>query len=521
MTDVIQEHIKSLEQRLAAETQSPLFARLASYYLQAGRASDALRLCDDGLAIYPFYSTAHLVKGKALVELGMMAEAKHEYEVVHELLPTNETLARLATSIDTGTLVELSVAPTEEVPHQPEVTAPSPVMEEVVAEEPQPQPAEEILQQESPIAEQAAAPTETALAPEPGVEEPETVAPAEAAPLAEDSFGFQAPPLVEEEQPPPSGYETPGFGVEEPPQPAASDVGFSSTPEEPTAAPFAAEEEQAASTEEAPAPVSEYGFGVPEVAQPVEPIVEAAPSVPEIVEPTPSITSEDAFGVSTEAPVEAPAPPSVAEPSRVVEPPVVLTPPVSEPVAAEVPPAKEDQTPDWFEAFSQLQQPSTETTEAPPAAAAEEENPFAMFGAEQAPAATESEPYEEFAARVRMELFGTEDTTTLDQYLGSSSAAEPPAAPDQIGDLAEKLKSSPRITPPVINYSEKAPRPATESEASSGSGFVTPTLAEIYIKQGWFDDAIKAYRALVVNKPAEKEKFEQRIAEIEEMKKKQ
>ncbi len=73
----------------------------------------------------------------------------------------------------------------------------------------------------------------------------------------------------------------------------------------------------------------------------------------------------------------------------------------------------------------------------------------------------------------------------------------------------------------MINYSEKAPRPATEGETSSGAGFVTPTLAEIYVKQGWLDDAIKAYRALIVNKPAEKEKFEQRISEIEEMKKKQ
>ena len=516
MTDVIQEHIKSLEQRLATETQSPLFARLASYYLQAGRASDALRLCDDGLAIYPFYSTAHLVKGKALVELGMIAEAKHEYEVVHELLPTNETLARLATSIDTGTSVELSVAPAEEATPPPEVTAPSPMTEEVVSEELQPLAAKEIAQEEIPIAEQTFAPTETVPTLEPPAVQPETV---EAAPLAEDSFGFQAPPAVEEEQPPPSGYETPGFGVEEPPQPVASDAGFSTASEEPTATPVAAEEAQAASVEETP--VSDYGFGVPEVAQPVEPIAEEAPSVAEIVEPTPPISSEEAFGVSIEAPVEAPAPPSVAEPSRVVEPPVTLTPPVSEPAAAEAPPAKEDQTPDWFEAFSQLQQPSAETTEAPPAAPAEEENPFAMFGAEQAPAATESEPYEEFAARVRMELFGTEDTMTLDQYLSSGPSAEPPAAPDQIGEIAEKLKSSPRITPPVINYSEKAPRPATESEASSGSGFVTPTLAEIYIKQGWFDDAIKAYRALVINKPAEKEKFELRIAEIEEMKKKQ
>jgi hypothetical protein len=512
MTDVIQEHIKSLEQRLATETQSPLFARLASYYLQAGRASDALRLCDDGLALYPFYSTAHLVKGKALVELGMIAEAKHEYEVVHELLPTNETLARLATSIDTGTSVEFGVARAEEVTPPPEVTATSSMMEEVVSEEPQHPTTEEIAQEELPIAEHTFAPTETALAPEPPAVQPETV---EAPPFAEDSFGFQAPPSVEEEQTPPSGYETPGFGVEEPPQPVASDTGISATSEEPTAAPVAAEEEQVASIEEAP--VTDYGFGVPEVAQPIAPMAEETPSVPEIAEPTASITSEDSFGVS----IEAPAPPSVAEPTPVVEPPIALTPPVSESTAAEVPSAKEDQTPDWFEAFSQLQQPSAETTEAPPNAPAEEENPFAMFGAEQAPTAAESEPYEEFAARVRMELFGTEETMTLDQYLGSGPSAEPPAAPDQIGELAEKLKSSPRITPPVINYSEKAPRPATEGETSSGSGFVTPTLAEIYIKQGWFDDAIKAYRALVVNKPAEKEKFEQRIAEIEEMKKKQ
>jgi hypothetical protein len=173
--------------------------------------------------------------------------------------------------------------------------------------------------------------------------------------------------------------------------------------------------------------------------------------------------------------------------------------------------------PDWYEAFAQLQQPASEGSEAPPSAPVEEENPFAMFGVEQTPAAAEGEPYEDFAARVRMEMFGTEDTITLDEYLGSA-AVEPP---DQIGALAEKLKSSPRITPPVINYSEKALRSTTDGDASSSSGFVTPTLAEIYVKQGWFDDAIKAYRALVINKPAEKQKFELRIVEIEEMKKKQ
>jgi hypothetical protein len=49
-------------------------------------------------------------------------------------------------------------------------------------------------------------------------------------------------------------------------------------------------------------------------------------------------------------------------------------------------------------------------------------------------------------------------------------------------------------------------------------GFVTPTLAEIYAKQGWFDDAIKAYKVLARNKPGEKARFEKRIEELEKLK---
>jgi hypothetical protein len=308
---------------------------------------------------------------------------------------------------------------------------------------------------------------------------------------------------------PPSGYETPDFGVEETPQPIADEADFTTAPEAPTFAPTAIEEPQTS--------VPDDDFGVPREVHPVEPVAAEAPFVPESVEPQPSANVEDAFGVTIEIP---PAPP-IVERTPFVEPPVAVKPPVFESTATEVTPAKEDQTPDWFDAFSQLQQPDAESTEATLASPAEDENPFAIFGTEQAPAVTEAEPYEEFAARIRMELYGTEDTVTLDQYLGPTTPAEPTAEPDQIGELAEKLKSSPRITPPVINYSEKESRPATEGEASSSSGFVTPTLAEIYVKQGWLDDAIKAYRALAVNKPTEKEKFEQRIAEIEEMKKKQ
>ncbi len=436
MTDVIQERIKSLEQRLATEPQSPLFARLASYYLQTGRASDALRLCDDGIAVYPFYSTAHLVKGKALVALGMIAEAKHEYEVVHEMLPTNETLAQLVSSLDVGTSAEFGAAPARKEASEPEVAPAPSAVESAVAEEPQPFAPEEILHEEPPAAEESVAPIETGTAAEPPAAEPQAAAIVETAPLDEDSFGFQAPPTIEKDEPPPSGYETPGFGLEETAQPVKSDSDVSAAPEAPAIA--------AAAVEEPQAPASDYGFGVPEEAASIEPATEEAPFVPEATEPPPPIAAEDSFGVVIETPPALPA----VEPTPLAEPSAAMTPPVSEPPAAEAQPAKEDQPPDWFEAFSQLQQPTAETTEAEPTAPTEEENPFAIFGTEQVPAAaTEGEPYEDFAARARMELFGTEDTMTLDEYLGSSSSTKPPAAPDQIGEITEKLKSPPGSRP--------------------------------------------------------------------------
>ncbi len=45
---------------------------------------------------------------------------------------------------------------------------------------------------------------------------------------------------------------------------------------------------------------------------------------------------------------------------------------------------------------------------------------------------------------------------------------------------------------------------------------VTPALAEILEKQGAFEEAIKVYRKLIEQRPYEKEKYEQRIKELEE-----
>jgi hypothetical protein len=167
----------------------------------------------------------------------------------------------------------------------------------------------------------------------------------------------------------------------------------------------------------------------------------------------------------------------------------------------------------------------------------------------------EEESYEHYASRRRADLSG-EDTISLEDYLNKAmidlpkeSSPVPPISFDmqsnteelptstpivlpetpslappistgvqnKIEELATKLQTAGKITP-VINFAQKETPRASEQDTTPNVGFVTPTLAEIYAKQGWFDDAIKAYKALIRNKPAEKERFEKRIAELEKLK---
>lgn len=270
-------------------------------------------------------------------------------------------------------------------------------------------------------------------------------------------------------------------------------------------------------------------------------------------------------------PAASPAPPEETSAEQVLSqftqaPEAVFTPAVSA-VSVE-PPAPEISIP-VEEAFVSPEDPFGITT--PPAEPAEsispptsEVQPETVLGEQQTipppQPVDEGEPFEVFAERARIELVGTENTISLNDYLHgnaqpeateptaspveqvsaeteedpfaalrqvtpeepepAATAEEPPAQQNQIEEIAEKLKEAKRITP-VINLSEKSTTPLSESESPAGTGFVTPTLAEIYAKQGWFDDAIKAYKTLASNKPSDRDKFEKRIEELEEMKKQQ
>lgn len=95
MVETRERRIESLEKHLRTVEDSPLFAQLAGLYLESGKAQKALEICDHGLAHHPFYTTAHLIKGKALLALEMKAEARRELELVYQFYPQNDAVAKL------------------------------------------------------------------------------------------------------------------------------------------------------------------------------------------------------------------------------------------------------------------------------------------------------------------------------------------------------------------------------------------------------------------------------------------
>jgi tetratricopeptide (TPR) repeat protein len=82
-----------LTRRLAEHPRSPLFARVAELFLDENRLEDALSLCDEGLTVYPYYPTAHLIRARILRKLGRYPEVETELETVRRLVPDATTIA--------------------------------------------------------------------------------------------------------------------------------------------------------------------------------------------------------------------------------------------------------------------------------------------------------------------------------------------------------------------------------------------------------------------------------------------
>lgn len=81
------EEIQRLEEILRANPDSPVFAQLATLYIDNGEYLHALALCDRGTGIYPEYATGFLLRATALKHLDKPEEAIENYRKVLEILP--------------------------------------------------------------------------------------------------------------------------------------------------------------------------------------------------------------------------------------------------------------------------------------------------------------------------------------------------------------------------------------------------------------------------------------------------
>ncbi|HTR80407.1 MAG TPA: hypothetical protein VMM58_02175 [Bacteroidota bacterium] len=207
------------------------------------------------------------------------------------------------------------------------------------------------------------------------------------------------------------------------------------------------------------------------------------------------------------ASAEEPIAPVVEEPAAQVQPPVeeIAAP---EPVAPEIVPQEHvlpQEEPLPQEAVSE-----PEPMLPPPVA----EEPVQEHVVEAAPAVEEVPPAEagplpgvDEYIQERARLLANEKLISLDEYLGGATEA-PKEPTTELDTLAEKLENAPRIVPPE-------PQPSPQDASPLDSTVITPTLAEIYASQGEYSAAIQAYEILILSKPDDRERFEQRIKELQ------
>jgi tetratricopeptide (TPR) repeat protein len=91
--------IEELRRRVQRDPASVSFAALAEEYRRLGRYSDAIDTCRAGLQRHPFYQSARVTLGRALIEIGDFDGAAEELEQVLRAAPENLAAIRALAEI--------------------------------------------------------------------------------------------------------------------------------------------------------------------------------------------------------------------------------------------------------------------------------------------------------------------------------------------------------------------------------------------------------------------------------------
>lgn len=120
----------------------------------------------------------------------------------------------------------------------------------------------------------------------------------------------------------------------------------------------------------------------------------------------------------------------------------------------------------------------------------------------------EAESFRAFAEERTRLIKERKNTIPLQRYLSD----EPVEKETTIDFLLKRLKDVKKITPKPAE-AETAPLDLSTADGG-GVKIVTATLAEIFVSQGEYTEAIDAYRTLIEQQPRNAERFEKRIVEI-------
>jgi tetratricopeptide (TPR) repeat protein len=100
--DTIEFDIEFIAQKVSENPQSPLFARLADLYVRKEQTIEALKICQEGIQLFPQYFSAYIVLGKIHLALKEYSKARDAFQKARQLSPFNPLITKLVDSIPDG-----------------------------------------------------------------------------------------------------------------------------------------------------------------------------------------------------------------------------------------------------------------------------------------------------------------------------------------------------------------------------------------------------------------------------------
>lgn len=131
--------LDDLRRRIEHDPASIAFAQLAEEYRRLGRLQDAIDLCRNGLSRHPSYLSARVTLGRALMQIGSLEEAQHEFEQVLQGAPQNLSALKILGDIhsrrgDVAQALSRYQAALLLAPNDPEVDRKAAEMREALAQ---------------------------------------------------------------------------------------------------------------------------------------------------------------------------------------------------------------------------------------------------------------------------------------------------------------------------------------------------------------------------------------------------